>query len=77
MALQLLVHHDGQPVTYQVISEGESIYRLLLDPSHPDDGTLPSKINIRRKGRLWVSDLEDDDALVQSLMSELDKWKTA
>ena len=73
MALQLLVQHDGQPVTYQIIAEGESVYRLLLDPAHPDDGTLPAKINIRRKGKLWVSDLEDDNALVQSLMGELIK----
>ena len=75
MALQVVVRFEDRPVTYQVISDEKNIYRLLLHESTPGyaDGLMPSKINIRRKGKIWVSDLEDDNALVQSLMCELKK----
>ncbi|MDB5195961.1 MAG: hypothetical protein JWP88_331 [Flaviaesturariibacter sp.] len=76
MALQIVVDYHNHPVTYNVISEERHIYRLLLEEGNEPrrKSFIPSKINIRRKGKIWISDLEDSDALVQALMLEIHKF---
>lgn len=76
MALQIVVDYQNHPVTYNVVSEERNIYRLLLDEGADMQKRcfVPSKINIRRKGKIWISDLEDSDALVQALMLEIHKF---
>jgi hypothetical protein len=76
MALQIVVDYKDQPVTYNVVNEDKNIFRLYLDgnATHLGDSYLPDKINIRRKGKIWISDLEDDNALVQALMKEITRF---
>jgi hypothetical protein len=76
MALQIVVDFKNRPVTYNVISEEKNIYRLCLDDNAVRTGEqyIPIKINIRRKGKIWISDLEDDDVLVQALMAEITRF---
>lgn len=76
MSMQLVVNYNDQPVIYNVFSEEKNIYRLCLDEAATSRGPtyIPNKINIRRKGKIWISDLEDDDSLVKSLMHELNKF---
>ncbi|MDB5253251.1 MAG: hypothetical protein JWP27_2420 [Flaviaesturariibacter sp.] len=76
MALQIVVDYMNRPVTFNVISEEKNIYRLCLDDAakHTGDSYIPNKINIRRKGKIWISDLEDDDVLVRALMAEITRF---
>ncbi|RYY98258.1 MAG: hypothetical protein EOO11_08615 [Chitinophagaceae bacterium] len=75
MGLQIVVDWNRQPVTYDVTAHEKDIYRLCLNEvTPPGECYIPSKINIRRKGKLWVSDLENYNELVNALLVELTRF---
>jgi hypothetical protein len=75
MALQIVVDYNNQPVTYNVISDEKNIFRLCLDNAAPGSKAyIPKKINIRRKGKIWISDLENYEVLVHALTREITKF---
>ena len=77
MALQIVIDYREQPVTYDVTAWEKDIYRLCLNDITPAGATyIPSKINIRRKGKVWISDLEDYNELVNALLVELTRFAT-
>ena len=75
MALQILVHYQNQPVTYDVTMQDSEVFQLRLngDSTNSGDGYLPEKLIIRRKGKIWISDLETYQDLVRELTREVSK----
>jgi hypothetical protein len=72
MGMQIVVDYNQQPVTYDVTAQEKDIYRLCLSDSTPAGPSyIPSKIHIRRKGKLWISDLENYRELVAALLAEI------
>lgn len=76
MALRILIQYQEQPVTYEVTQQEEDVYHLRLsddccDPSGP---YIPQKFYIRRKGKIWISDLEDYRELVGCLTAEIESF---
>ncbi len=78
MALQIVVHYQSQPVTYEVTTQENEIYHLRLNEADMRSGNdyVPEKIIIRRKGKLWVSDNETYEELVQQLTREITKFSS-
>jgi hypothetical protein len=75
MALQIVVDYCNQPVTFNVISDEKNIYRLRLEENQaPPEVFIPNKINIRRKGKIWISDVEDHAVLVNALTKEITRF---
>ncbi|GAA4332726.1 hypothetical protein [Flaviaesturariibacter amylovorans] len=75
MGLQIVIDYNQQPVTYDVTAQEQDIYRLCLSDATPRGAHyIPSKINIRRKGKVWVSDLENYNELVNALLVELTRF---
>jgi hypothetical protein len=73
MALQIEVSFDNRLLHYDVAIPEESVYRLCLKPGQNGNGNkyVPEKIIIRRKGKIWVSDVEDHRELVDTLIREI------
>lgn len=73
MALKVMVHYKDAPVIYDVTREEDDIYHLRLQGQEDNsfDGYLPEKMIIRKKGKIWISDLEDYPELVSSLTAEI------
>ncbi|MCU7549089.1 hypothetical protein OCK74_08180 [Chitinophagaceae bacterium LB-8] len=78
MALQTAIKYRNQPLTYEITVEEEDVYIFRL---HEQRGTrleyIPEKIVIRRKGKLWVSDVEDHEELVNALVSEIENFNSS
>lgn len=76
MGLQLTVQYNNLPVTYEVTPQESNIYILKLDEgaSEVNGSYVPQKMVIRRKGKIWISDLENYHDLVNALMEEIDKF---
>jgi hypothetical protein len=75
MALQIVVDYHNQPVTFNVFSDEKNIYRLCLEENPLlTDVFIPNKINIRRKGKIWISDVEDHALLVKALTKEITRF---
>ncbi|RYY66118.1 MAG: hypothetical protein EOO12_05145 [Chitinophagaceae bacterium] len=79
MGMQIVVDYQEREVTYDVTTQEKDIYQLCLSTCTPGSGTyIPSKINIRRKGKLWISDLETAyRELVSALLSEITRFSTS
>lgn len=73
-----MVHYKDAPVVYDVTRQEDDIYQLRLygQPDNSGDGYVPEKVVIRRKGKIWVSDLEDYHELVNSLTAEISQFRT-
>ena len=73
MALQIRIQYRDQPVTYDVTSQDEEIYHLRLTgrENKRNEDYVPEKVVIRRKGKIWISDLENYEELVNSLTKEI------
>jgi hypothetical protein len=73
MALQITIQYHDRPVTYDVTAEEEGIY--ILRNAFPQPGFakdyVPEKLVIRRKGKIWVSDAENYQELVNALTREI------
>lgn len=76
MGLQLSIRYNNLPLTYDVTPQESDIYILKLDEgiSQVNGAYVPQKMVIRRKGKIWISDLENYHELVQALMEEIDKF---
>ena len=78
MALKIMVQYKDLPVIYDVTRQEDDVYHLRLF-DHKDnngDGYVPEKMIIRKKGKIWVSDLEDHRDLVNSLTAEITQFRT-
>ena len=77
MALQTTIHYHNQPLTYEITIEEEDVYIFRL---HEQWSTrrehIPEKLVIRRKGKLWVSDVEDREELVNALIKEIESFNS-
>lgn len=72
MGMQIVIDYNQQPVTYDVTTQEKDVYRLCLNERTPKGPEyIPSKINIRRKGKVWISDLENYRELVGALLVEI------
>jgi hypothetical protein len=72
MALQLTVQYQDMPITYDVVMQVDSVYHLRLKEEPVHTGAyIPQKIVIRRKGKIWISDLDNYPELVSALTEEI------
>lgn len=73
-----MVNYKDVPVVYDVTRQEENIYQLRLhdQPDNSGEGYIPQKMIIRKKGKIWISDLEDYPELVSSLTAEITQFKT-
>lgn len=76
MGLQLSIRYNNLPLTYDVTPQEANIYILKLDEgvSQVNGSYIPQKMVIRRKGKIWISDLENYHELVDALVVEIDKF---
>jgi len=76
MALKIMVQYNDAPVVYDVTQQEDNIYHLRLQSAKDNsgDGYVPEKIIIRKKGKIWISDLEDYQELVTSLTEEITQF---
>ena len=73
MGLLICISYNNQPVTYDVTIHEEEIYHLRLAQKQEagNENYVPEKMVIRRKGKLWISDLENYTELVNKLTAEI------
>ena len=73
MALQILVNYKDCPVTYNVVMQDDDIYHLRLSGNErrTNGEYIPEKIIIRKKGKIWISDLDNYNELVNALTEEI------
>jgi hypothetical protein len=73
MGIQIAIQYRDEPVTYDVTWQEDQIYQLRLNgENHRSNGEyIPEKIIIRRKGKIWISDMDNYDELVKSLTEEI------
>jgi hypothetical protein len=73
MALQILVQYRDAPITYNVEMQEDHVYRLRLKENHipRNEEYIPEKIVIRKKGKIWISDQDNYDELVNALTREI------
>jgi hypothetical protein len=78
MALKVMVQYKDAPIVYDVTRQEEDIYHLRLHGQlhNSGDNYIPEKMIIRRKGKIWISDLEDYQELVSSLTAEITQFGT-
>jgi hypothetical protein len=78
MGMQIVIDYNQQPVTYDVTTQEKDIYRLCLNErTPPGPEYIPSKIHIRRKGKVWISDLENYRELVGALLVEIMRFSVS
>jgi hypothetical protein len=71
MALQISILYQERPLTYDVSVQEEEVYLLRLNQGQKNGDYVPEKLFIRKKGKIWVSDLENYPELVDSLAREI------
>jgi hypothetical protein len=73
MSVQLTVQYRNRPVTYNISAQESDVYQLRLgNPQHKEKKEyVPEKILIRKKGKIWVSDVEDYRELIQAIMAQI------
>ena len=78
MALKIMVQYKELPVVYDVTRQEEDVYHLRLQQIKDNSGDdyFPEKMTIRKKGKIWISDLEDYRELVNSLTAEITQFNT-
>jgi hypothetical protein len=64
-------NHNDKPVRYQASSEDGDIFHLYLQSENErnNDAYVPEKMLIRKKGKIWISDVEDRRELVDKLVA--------
>lgn len=79
MGLLVSISYHDEPVTYDVTILEEEIYHLK--PAQRQDADcekyLPQKMVIRKKGKIWISDLETYAELVDKLTAEIINFNSA
>ena len=78
MALKIMVQYRDLPVVYDVTKQEDDVYHLRLHDQKDNNGEgyVPVKMIIRKKGKIWISDLEDHRELVDSLTAEITQFRT-
>lgn len=78
MALKVMVEYRDVPLIYDVTIQDDNVYHLRLHNQENNSGEsyVPNKMVIRRKGKIWISDLEDHQELVSSLTAEITQFRT-
>lgn len=78
MALKVMVQYKDAPLIYDVTKQEDDVYQLRLHNQKNNNGDdyVPEKMIIRKKGTIWISDLEDHRELVDSLTAEICQFKT-
>jgi len=73
MGLLISISYHNQPVTYDITIHEDEIYHLRLAQKQEagNENYVPEKLVIRRKGKLWISDLENYEELVEKLTTEI------
>lgn len=73
-----MVQYKDAPVIYDVTKQEDDVYHLRLhdEKDNRGDSYIPQKMIIRRKGKIWISDLEDHQELVSSLTAEINQFRT-
>jgi hypothetical protein len=73
MGIQIAVLYKKNMVRYDVVAQDEQIFHLKLDGNnHSESGEyIPEKIIIRRKGKIWISDMDNYNELIDALTREL------
>jgi len=76
MALQILVYYKDHPLAFNVKTQEKEIYHLCRsqEENHVNGEYIPEKIIIRRKGKIWVSDIETSPELIDALTTEVIKF---
>jgi hypothetical protein len=77
MALKVMVEYRDVPLIYDVTIQEDNVYHLRLhnQENNSGDNYVPQKMVIRRKGKIWISDLEDHQELVSSLTAEIKQFR--
>jgi hypothetical protein len=77
MSLQITICYHDQQLSYDVTVQQEEAY-LLCKAEGTASGKeyIPRKINIRRKGKIWVNDVETHPELVDLLIKEIIQFNT-
>ncbi|MBB1286557.1 hypothetical protein HRH25_19400 [Flavisolibacter sp. BT320] len=78
MALKIMVLYKDAPLVYDVTRQEDDIYQLRLfgQTNNSGEGYVPEKVVIRKKGKIWVSDLENYHDLVNSLTAEISQFRS-
>lgn len=78
MGLLISISYNNQPVTYDVTLHQEEVYHLRLAQSQEggNENYLPEKMMIRKKGKIWISDLENYTELVGKLSNEISNFNS-
>lgn len=76
MALQILVHYKDHPLAFNVKTQEQDIYHLCRnqEENHINGEYIPEKIVIRKKGKIWISDIETCPELISALTNEVIKF---
>jgi hypothetical protein len=76
MGIQIAIHYRNKPVTYDVTVLDDKIYQLRWNGfrQEKNDDYIPEKIVIRRKGKIWVSDMDNHEDLMSVLTEEIKRF---
>ena len=73
--MQYIIETDykGKGVRYNASSEDGDVFHLRLESNNGTSNKdyVPEKLVIRKKGQIWVSDLEDYEELVDRLIASI------
>lgn len=73
MGIQIAIQYHDSPVRYEVTIQEGNVYQLRLSSSNRDANGqyIPEKIVIRRKGMIWISDMDNYEELISLLTHEI------
>ncbi|HEV7620787.1 MAG TPA: hypothetical protein VGO09_03590, partial [Flavisolibacter sp.] len=75
MAIEISVNYHAKKITYLVEAIGDEIYTLRLNSTNVANEFVPNKLVIRRKGKIWITDMENYKELAGLLINELFDFK--
>ena len=70
MHYNIHTNYQGRQVVYEASSEDGDVFHLRLQSNNEggNETYIPEKIVIRKKGKLWVSDIDNYPELVDKLI---------
>ena len=79
MGLLISISYKNLPVTYNVTVHEDEVYHLRLAQRQEsgNENYIPEKVVIRKKGKIWISDLENYQELVGKLTTEISNFNSA
>ena len=79
MGLLISISYNNHPVTYSVTLHEDEVYHLRLtqEQESGNENYIPQKMVIRKKGKIWISDLENYNELVGKLTTEIANFNSA